>query len=463
MATYQLGVLGLGVMGTSLAKNFIGRGFAAALYSKDEGERDRFQCETGSYHVFQNIEEFVNSLEKPRKVIMMITAGRPVDMVLEQLKGYLEPGDIVIDGGNSYYKDTNRRTEYYRSLGLHFVGMGVSGGELGALTGPSMMVGGDETAWKACGGMLKTAAALADGESCCNYVGRDGAGHYVKMVHNGIEYAVMELIAESYYFMKEGMGLSTDKIAGVFKSWKHTELNSYLIDITVTVLEKPDEDGTPLVERIRGVARQKGTGLWTMLESLERGAYIPTIYQAVAMRQFSEHRVVKAERVCGPAGTAASDQDVIDALREALYTSIICCYAQGLNLIKAASDEFGWDINLAASASLWKGGCIIRAKLLKEIVEVFETEPELDNLLFAPSMEPVWKQSENLRKIALLSMEKKICMPAFTASMTYMDACRMGDMPLNLVQGLRDCFGAHTYERTDREGIFHTVWEEIKE
>lgn len=459
MEQCQIGVLGLGVMGSALAENFLNCGFFTALYSREESERERFrQKRADGYCMAETPEQFVRSLKKPRKIIMMITAGPAVDMVMEELRQYLEPGDIVVDGGNSYYPDTNRRTEAYAEAGLHFVGMGVSGGERGALEGPSMMVGGSRQAFEELRPYLQAAAAKAGEICCCDHVGEAGAGHYVKMVHNGIEYAVIQLIAETYQYMKEAGGMTAPEIGRIFQEWEDSELASYLVEITAAVLQR-EEDGEPLVEKILPVARQKGTGRWTLMEGIERGVYIPTIYEAVSVRQFSEYRY---GRNGYGTGAVRTEREMLDSgsIRSALHLAILCCYAQGLTLIQKASDEFGWKIDLAAAVSLWKGGCIIRAEMLQDIVEVLRSRPEPDNILFAEQWTGLEERRKALELLVSGAASAKVPVPALASALAYYDCCYAEELPLNLVQGLRDCFGAHTYERKDREGVFHTEWEQ---
>ena len=375
MGAYEIGLLGLGVMGSSLAKNLINHGFATALTSKDEAERSRFH-HTGNYKIFDTNEAFVAALKRPRVIFLMITAGRPVDMVIEALLPLLEPGDMLLDGGNSFYKDTNRRCEMLAQKGVHYLGVGVSGGEKGALEGPSMMVGGSRPAWETARPFLQAIAArLPDGTPCCDYLGTQGAGHYVKMVHNGIEYGILQLIAEAYQLLTQGMGYSVPQAAAVFSRWREGVLAGYLIDITALVLAKTDPDtGAPLVTKICDMAGQKGTGNWTLLEGIERGVYIPTIAEAVFARNLSQKKALRqaGARALGASQNRAAFSE--EALQQALYAGMICCYAQGLELIAAASAEFNWDIDLEKTVSLWRGGCIIRSALLYDIMESYREQ-----------------------------------------------------------------------------------------
>ena len=455
----EIGVLGLGVMGSSLAENFIRNGFPTALYSREPFERDRFaRRNLSGYVMTDSLAAFAASLQRPRRIVMMITAGPAVDAVKDAIAPYLEEGDILVDGGNSYYEDTNRRTFEYAQLGLNFVGMGVSGGERGALEGPSMMVGGSDDAWKALAPYLQKAAAKAGDVICCNHVGEGGSGHYVKMVHNGIEYAVMELIAETWQLLREGYELREEEIADLFDGMKDGRLSSYLAEITAKVLRYPDEDGSPLVEKILPVAGQKGTGKWTTLESVERGVYTPMIYESASVRSFSEHRTAFPGYGSGYFLTLESDCDT-KVIEDALYLGIVCCYAQGLSLIRKASETFGWNINLAASASLWEGGCIIRSEMLKDIVAAYEEDPQLENLLFSERFGDLEQEREALQEVCASAMLAHIPAPAYQTAVTYYDACFAPELNLAMVQGLRDCFGAHTYRRIDQEGVFHTEWE----
>lgn len=462
MEKYQIGLYGLGVMGSSLAKNMIRRGFRTALTSKSEAERARFAADGKTdWKVFESAEAFIAGLEKPRVVFLMITAGKPVDLVLEELLPFLEPGDVVIDGGNSHFTDTGRRCRTLEQRGLHYLGVGVSGGELGALNGPSMMAGGSLKGWDAAKGILQAIAAESGGESCCGYVGPEGAGHYVKMVHNGIEYAILQLLADSYHLLL-GWGYGHEKIASVYEGWRRGDLGGYLMDITAVVTAKTDgETGKPLLDCIRDVAGQKGTGSWTLREAMERGVYAPTICEAVFARSFSHSvalRRLGAEVLAHPRPENAGEEAVSD-LEAALYAGMICSYAQGIELIRKASDDSGWNVDLQKAVNLWRGGCIIRSKLLSRIGAALGAEPEAPNLLLTrgfsgtlAGLQAPW------RRTAARAVSGGLTAPALLSTVTYYDACHTGRMPVNLVQGLRDCFGAHTYERVDRPGSFHTDW-----
>lgn len=469
MKDCDIAVYGLGVMGSSLAKNMISKGFTVAAYSKSEAERDRFCAKEDNYTVCNTVEEMLGSLTSPRRIFLMITAGKPVDMVLEELVPLLDSGDVVLDGGNSYYKDTSRRYNWCQERGICYVGVGVSGGEKGALEGPSMMAGGSLEGWEKSRHILQTIAAHVGDIPCCDYVARDGAGHFVKMVHNGIEYAILQLIAETYHFMRDALHMSWEKIVCCFEEWQTSRLDSYLIDISAAVLKKMDEDGTPLVEKILDVAEQKGTGKWTLLESIERGVYIPTIYEAVSARNFSAKKDLRAfgkDQLSSSGGlvqTKGSEAPVQlecpeKTLGDALLLGIILCYSQGLELIVKASDEENWGIDVSALADIWRDGCIIRSRLLGEIkkVQVKEEHP----LLLDPVFSYIGELEPSLRKVNEMAVQAGVALPGLASALHYYDYYRMEQMPVNFIQALRDCFGAHTYKRIDKEGYFHTKWED---
>lgn len=462
MKDFEIAVYGLGVMGSSLAKNLIGRGFSTALFDKSLEERERFQTK-GDFAIFPTEKEMVNALKRPRIIFMMVTAGKAVDEVIHTLVPLLEDGDILIDGGNSHFKDTQRRFYMLLEKGIDYLGVGVSGGERGALRGPSMMVGGSKKAWDSCGSILQKMAAKVGDEYCCNYLGKEGAGHYVKMVHNGIEYAMIQLIADYFSVMKKGLGLSHQEIAELFAYWKNTELNSYLIEITAAVLAKKDDDGAPLVEKILDVAQQKGTGSWTLEEAIARGVYAPTICEAVFVRNFSQDVQLRKEgaQVLKAATSAIQLDGYEEKLRYALYLSMIISYAQGIALIDKASREYGWEIDLPLAVSLWREGCIIRSELLKDIVKALKGSEK--NILLSQSFGDLEKGEKALRQISAKAIEAGIAVPTLLSVISYYDSCRTEKMNVNIVQALRDCFGAHTYERTDKEGSFHTVWMEGEE
>lgn len=460
MKQCDIAVYGLGVMGSSLAKNMISHGFRVAAYSKSKDERNRFVSLQGSFAVCQTVEEMLESLKTPRCIFLMITAGGPVDMVLEELAPLLLPGDVILDGGNSYYKDTSRRYDWCEKKGICYVGVGVSGGEAGALHGPSMMAGGSLEGWIKTRHILQAIAAHVGETPCCDYIAREGAGHYVKMVHNGIEYAILQLISETYYFMKETLCMSQGEILGCFEGWQKGKLDSYLIDISVKVLKKQDDDGMPLVEKILDVAEQKGTGKWTLQESIERGVYIPTIYEAVFARNFSGKKELRhlGKEALQTSGRKITLENAQKVLGDGLLAGIILCYSQGLELIAKASVEEQWDIDLSMLMDVWRDGCIIRSRLLGEIKEAKVTTEH--PLLLCEVFTYLKELEPSLRKLNQKAVTAGVALTGFASALHYYDYYRMEQMPVNFIQALRDCFGAHTYKRVDREGYFHTKWEE---
>ncbi|REJ44207.1 MAG: phosphogluconate dehydrogenase (NADP(+)-dependent, decarboxylating) [Microcystis flos-aquae TF09] len=471
MTKRTFGVIGLAVMGENLALNVESRGFPIAVYNRTASKTKEFM-ETRAVgkdvKAAYSLEEFVQILERPRKILVMVKAGPPVDAVIEQLKPLLEEGDMIIDGGNSLYEDTERRTRDLESTTkLGFVGMGVSGGEEGALHGPSLMPGGTEFAYRELEPILTKIAAQVDDGPCVTYVGSGGAGHYVKMVHNGIEYGDMQLIAEAYDVLKNGLGLSNQQLQETFAEWNRTdELNSYLIEITADIFKCVDpETGHHLVDLILDSAGQKGTGRWTVLSSLELGVPIPTIYAAVnarVMSAYKDERVAASKELPGPGETYPGDAALfVDKVRDALYCSKMCSYAQGMALIAKASQEFNYNISLPESARIWKGGCIIRASFLDKIRKAFAENPGLPNLLLAPEFkQSILDRQEAWREVLVLANKLGIPVPAFSSSLDYFDSYRRANLPQNLTQAQRDYFGAHTYERTDkpRGEFFHTEW-----
>ncbi|TRU88208.1 MAG: decarboxylating NADP(+)-dependent phosphogluconate dehydrogenase [Microcystis novacekii Mn_MB_F_20050700_S1] len=471
MTKRTFGVIGLAVMGENLALNVESRGFPIAVYNRTASKTKEFM-ETRAVgkdvKAAYSLEEFVQNLERPRKILVMVKAGPPVDAVIEQLKPLLEEGDMIIDGGNSLYEDTERRTRDLESTTkLGFVGMGVSGGEEGALHGPSLMPGGTEFAYRELEPILTKIAAQVDDGPCVTYVGSGGAGHYVKMVHNGIEYGDMQLIAEAYDVLKNGLGLSNQQLQETFAEWNRTdELNSYLIEITADIFKCVDpETGHHLIDLILDSAGQKGTGRWTVLSSLELGVPIPTIYAAVnarVMSAYKDERVAAAKELPGPGETYPGDAALfVDKVRDALYCSKMCSYAQGMALIAKASQEFNYNISLPESARIWKGGCIIRAGFLDKIRKAFAENPGLPNLLLAPEFkQSILDRQEAWREVLVLANKLGIPVPAFSSSLDYFDSYRRANLPQNLTQAQRDYFGAHTYERTDkpRGEFFHTEW-----
>ena len=470
MTKRNFGVIGLAVMGENLALNVESRGFPIAVYNRTAAKTEDLMATRGrgkDIKAAYSLEEFVGSLKPPRQILVMVKAGKPVDAVIEQLKPLLNQGDTIIDGGNSLFEDTERRTKDLEATGLGFVGMGVSGGEEGALHGPSLMPGGTPASYRELEPILTKIAAQVDDGPCVTYIGPGGAGHYVKMVHNGIEYGDMQLIAEAYDVMKTGLGLTHQQLQEVFAQWNQTEeLNSFLIEITADIFKYIDpETNQPLIDLILDSAGQKGTGRWTVVNSLELGISIPTIYAAVnarVMSAYKEERVAASRQLTGPTGKYEGDvQTLIDQVGDALYCSKICSYAQGMALIAKASAEYDYQINLPEVARIWKGGCIIRAGFLDKIKQAFQDNPNLANLLLAPEFkQTILDRQQAWREVLALSNQLGIPVPAFSASLDYFDSFRRESLPQNLTQAQRDYFGAHTYERTDkpRGEFFHTEW-----
>ncbi len=468
MTQPSFGVIGLAVMGENLALNVERNGFPIAVYNRTAAVTQRFMAERAQGKNVKDtysIEEFVQALARPRKILVMVKAGAPVDAVIAQLKPFLEPGDMLIDGGNSLYTDTERRTKELEASNFGFVGMGVSGGEEGALNGPSLMPGGTDTAYGELAPILTRIAAQVDDGPCVTYIGPGGAGHYVKMVHNGIEYGDMQLIAEAYDLLKSALGLDHKQLHEVFAEWNTTdELNSFLIEITADIFNFIDPDtNLPLVEVIQDAAGQKGTGRWTVQSAFELAVPIPTMTAAVNARIVSfykEQRVAASKILTGPTGKYEGDtQDFINKIRDALYCSKICSYAQGMELLAKASTEFNYNLSLSECARIWKGGCIIRAGFLDKIKMAFTHDPQLPNLLLAPELkQSILDRQDAWREVLSVSNKLGIPVPAFAASLNYFDSYRRERLPQNLTQAQRDYFGAHTYERTDKEGLFHTEW-----
>ncbi|MCX8023804.1 MAG: NADP-dependent phosphogluconate dehydrogenase [Thermanaerothrix sp.] len=468
MKKADIGVIGLGVMGHNLALNFERHGYWVALYNRTaEKTRNLIAAAQPDQRLIgtYSLEEFCAHLERPRRILLMLQAGKPVDDMIAALQTLLEPGDILIDGGNSYFQDTERRHEALKDTGILYVGMGISGGEEGALWGPSLMPGGPYQAWESLAPMLRDIAAKADdGEPCVDYIGPRGAGHYVKMVHNGIEYADMQLIAEIYDLLKRALGLSAYQLADIFAEWNLGELQSYLIQITAEVLRKrDDETGLPLVDMILDEAQQKGTGKWTSQNALDVGAAVPTISAAVDMRILSalKHERIQASHILsGPVNVYQGDPaNLITLARQALYASKIIAYAQGMGLLRQASFEYGYDLKLDRLAAIWRAGCIIRARLLKDITTAYQSDPSLTNLLLAPAFrDTLMANHQALREVIKIGIDLGVPMMGMSTALAYYDAYRSERLPANLIQAQRDYFGAHTYRRIDREGIFHTKW-----
>lgn len=467
----QFGMIGLGVMGQNLALNIEEHGFPTAVWNLEPEWTDKFvnQHKGKKFTGTKTLEEFVKSLERPRRIMLLIKAGAPVDITLDKLAPLLEKDDIVIDGGNSWYQDTQRREKAYAAKGLKFVGMGVSGGEEGARHGPSLMPGGEKGAYDRLRPVLDAVAAkTAKHGSCVSYVGPDGAGHFVKTVHNGIEYAVMQLIAESYDVLRRGAGLSLDELASVFVEWNKGDLESFLIELTAKIYKVKDkESGKPLLDVVLDKAGQKGTGKWTAQVALDVAVAVPTIAASIDARVISsmkDERVAASKKLRGPSGVSVSKDEkkaLIDAVRDALYAATIACYAQGMSLIRAASDANKWNVNLAEMARIWRAGCIIRAKLLDPIQAAFEKDAKLANLLLDPDLAGrINEMQASWRKVVGKAVELGIPVPAFGTALAYFDSYRTANLPQSLTQAQRDAFGAHTYERTDHpeRGFVHSEW-----
>jgi 6-phosphogluconate dehydrogenase len=468
--TCKMGVVGLGVMGANLARNIESRGFPVAGYDLDAAKTRAFLDGPARGTAITGVdspEKLMAALERPRRILVMVPAGAPVDSVIAHLVPHFDKGDILIDGGNSFFRDTDRRSDELSARGCHFLGTGVSGGEEGALHGPAIMPGGPREAWDAVAPIFQAIAAKAeDGEACVSYMGPRGAGHYVKMVHNGIEYGDMQLIAETYDLLHRGAGIPIPDLAAVFAEWDRGALRSYLIEITALVLQRIDkETGAPLVDVILDEAQQKGTGKWMSQNAFDVGAPIPTVNSAVEARIISslkDERVAASRVLSGPSRPFQGDRRrLIDAAGQALYASKITSYAQGLSLLRIASAEYGYDIDPGEVARIWRAGCIIRAALLNDIREAFRADPNLVNLLLAESFrESVGTRQEAWRLVVGTAVDLGIPVPAMSASLAYYDAYRSARLPANLTQAQRDFFGAHTYRRVDRDGVFHTEWAE---
>lgn len=462
----DIGLIGLSVMGRSLALNMADHGFRVAGYNRSPEVTQKVMEEYPHPNLtpFFSLPELVSALRKPRKIMVMIQAGAPVDAVIDQLIPLLEEGDFIMDGGNSYFGDTNRRAGLLKEKGLHYLGVGISGGEEGARFGPSIMPGGSREAYEAVGQILQTIAAKADNTPCCAYIGPDGAGHYVKMVHNGIEYADMQLIAESYLLLKYAGGFTNRELAEIYRTWNEGELHSYLIGITADIfLEADDMADGDLIDHILDSAGQKGTGRWASIEALRQGVDISMITAACNARIMSNHlerRQKASSLIAAPVITAAGDKQAFtEMVREALYISKIIAYAQGFSLLQDASRRFGWDLDLGSIASIFRAGCIIQAEFLNDITRAFLKAPDLESLIFDDFfLSRINRYQENLRKTAGLAVSSGLPVPALFNAVSYLDSFRTKAAGANLIQAQRDLFGAHTFERTDRKGIFHHEW-----
>lgn len=468
----DIGLIGLAVMGQNLVLNMESKGYRVSVYNRTKKVTEGFL--EGTAKDRKNIipsytlEELIGSLKRPRRVMLMIKAGPPVDATIESLLPLLEEGDIIIDGGNSFFEDTVRRISNLKQHGIHYLGAGISGGEEGALEGPSIMPGGSKTAWESVEEIFKDISAKVDNDiPCCDYIGPGGSGHYVKMVHNGIEYGDMQLISEAYYFMKEFLGMSATEMQDVFVDWNDGELNSYLIEITSHILGRVDQEtGRPLVDVILDRAGNKGTGKWTSQEALELGTVAPTIVDAVFARYLSsvkEERMEASKVLEGPQpnfdATPAEKKKLIHDIGEALFASKICSYAQGFQLLKRASEAYGWELNLGEIALLWREGCIIRAQFLNKIKEAYDRNPDLNNLMLDSYFRGILHRAQSgWRRIISLAVENGIPVSSFSSALAYFDGYRRETLSANMIQAQRDYFGAHTYERTDKEGTFHTEW-----
>jgi len=462
-----IGVIGLGVMGSNIALNMANKGEQVAVYNYTRDLTDKLlqKIEGQALTPYYELEEFVQALEKPRKIFLMVTAGNAIDSVIQSVVPFLEKGDVIMDGGNSHYKDTERRYDELKALGIGYLGIGISGGEVGALTGPSIMPGGDQEVYNKVAPILTKIAAQVNDTPCCTYIGPKGAGHFVKMVHNGIEYADMQLIAEAYTFLRKNIGLSVEEIATIFETWNQGELKSYLIEITAEILRKKDEiTGLPLIDMILDKAGQKGTGKWTSLQSIDNGIPTSIITEALFARYISslkEERIQAEAILSGPNYKQQNlDKDVwIEYVRQALYMGKICAYAQGFTQYKMTSELYEWRLPLKDIALIFRSGCIIRAEFLNVISEAYQKQPSLNNLLIDPYFaEKSMDYQNGLRKIVCEGIQAGNAFPCLSASLTYYDSYRTGSSNANMLQAQRDYFGAHTYERIDAQGVFHTNW-----
>ncbi|WP_045521819.1 decarboxylating NADP(+)-dependent phosphogluconate dehydrogenase [Neobacillus niacini] len=465
---HTIGVIGLGVMGSNIALNMANKGEQVAVYNYTRDLTDQLveKLDGQAITPYYEVQDFVQSLETPRKVFVMVTAGKAIDSVIGSLVPYLEEGDVIMDGGNSHYEDTERRYDELKSKGIGYLGIGISGGEVGALEGPSIMPGGDKGVYEKAAPILTKISAKVDNVPCCTYIGPKGAGHFVKMVHNGIEYADMQLIAEAYTFLRDRLHLSVNEIADIFETWNQGELKSYLIEITSEILRKKDEvTGLPLIDMILDKTGQKGTGKWTSMQAIDNGIPASIITESLFARYLSslkEERVLAENILAGPELDERNfDRDVwIEYIRQALYVGKVCAYAQGFTQYKTTSELYGWDLPLKDIALIFRGGCIIRAEFLNVISEAYQEQPDLANLLIAPYFaEKVKEYQMGLRKVVCDGVTSGISFPCLSASLTYYDSYRTGISNASLLQAQRDYFGAHTYERTDMSGVFHTNWQ----
>lgn len=472
MSKQQIGVAGLAVMGKNLALNMESKGFAVALYNRSPEKTKKLLAEAEGKNFVGtfSIEEFVQSLETPRKIMMMVQAGGPTDALIEQLVPHLEEGDILIDGGNAFFPDTERRYRELQAKGIRFIGAGVSGGEEGALKGPAIMPGGQKDAYELVEPILTAISAKVNGDPCSTYIGEGGSGHYVKMVHNGIEYGDMQLIGEAYHLLKDVLGLATEELHDIFTEWSRGELDSYLIEITADIFSKKDPDtGKPMVDVILDAAGQKGTGKWTSQSSLDLGVPLSIVTESVFARFLSamkEERVEASKILKGPyiAPYDGDEREFVEAVRKALYASKICSYAQGFAQLRAASEEYNWNLNFGSIAMIFRGGCIIRARFLENIKLAYDNNPDLKNLLLDDYFGWVVTHYQDAwRNVVSVAMQRGIPVPAFVSALAYYDSYRTERLPANLLQAQRDYFGAHTFQRVDKEGTFHFQWIESEE
>ena len=469
MSKQQIGVVGMAVMGKNLALNIESRGYSVALFNRTGAKTTAVVEEhpDKNFKATYTIEEFVESIEKPRRILLMVKAGPATDATIQELLPHLDKGDILIDGGNTFFKDTMRRNEELANSGINFIGTGVSGGEEGALKGPSIMPGGQKEAYELVAPILEQISAKAeDGAPCVTYIGPNGAGHYVKMVHNGIEYGDMQLIAESYDLMKNILDLSVEEMADILKEWNQVELDSYLIEITADILTRKDDEGTgkPVVDVILDAAGNKGTGKWTSQSALDLGVPLPLITESVFARYISAYKEerVQASKILSRTNDfefTGDKKELVEKIREALYFSKIMSYAQGFAQLRVASKEFDWDLPFGEIAKIWRAGCIIRARFLQKITDAYDKNPEIENLLLDDYFVEITKKyQQSVRDVVALAVQAGVPVPTFSSAIAYFDSYRAERLPANIIQAQRDYFGAHTYERVDKEGIFHYSW-----
>ncbi|WP_409022985.1 NADP-dependent phosphogluconate dehydrogenase [Enterococcus faecium] len=469
MSKQQIGVVGMAVMGKNLALNIESRGYSVALFNRTGAKTTAVVEEhpDKNFKATYTIEEFVESIEKPRRILLMVKAGPATDATIQELLPHLDKGDILIDGGNTFFKDTMRRNEELANSGINFIGTGVSGGEEGALKGPSIMPGGQKEAYALVAPILEQISAKAeDGAPCVTYIGPNGAGHYVKMVHNGIEYGDMQLIAESYDLMKNILNLSVEEMADIFKEWNQGELDSYLIEITADILTRKDDEGTgkPVVDVILDAAGNKGTGKWTSQSALDLGVPLPLITESVFARYISAYKEerVQASKILSRTNDfefTGDKKELVEKIREALYFSKIMSYAQGFAQLRVASKEFDWDLPFGEIAKIWRAGCIIRARFLQKITDAYDKNPEIENLLLDDYFVEITKKyQQSVRDVVALAVQAGVPVPTFSSAIAYFDSYRAERLPANIIQAQRDYFGAHTYKRVDKEGIFHYSW-----